>query len=58
MRRKIGGRACEGGEHQLRARFRTLTDYAATYLAVLATVIVVAPLVAIFAYLVFKGAVR
>jgi phosphate transport system permease protein len=43
-------------EHQLRARFRTLTDYAATYLAVLATVIVVAPLVAIFAYLVFKGA--
>jgi phosphate transport system permease protein len=43
-------------EHQLRAGFRTLTDYAATALAVLATVIVVAPLVAIFAYLVFKGA--
>ncbi len=43
-------------QHQLRARFRTLTDYAATYLAVLATVVVVAPLVAIFAYLVFKGA--
>jgi phosphate transport system permease protein len=39
-----------------RARLRGWTDQAATILAVLATVIVVAPLVAIFAYLIFKGA--
>ena len=35
---------------------RTLTDHAVTGLAVLATVLVVAPLVAIFIYLVYKGA--
>ncbi len=35
---------------------RTLTDGAVTVLAILATVIVVTPLVAIFAYLIFKGA--
>jgi hypothetical protein len=35
-----------------------LTDGAATGLAVLATVLVVAPLVAIFVYLIYKGAVR
>lgn len=35
---------------------RALTDGAITVLAVLATVLVVAPLVAIFGYLVFKGA--
>ena len=35
---------------------RTLTDHAVTGLAVLATVLVVAPLVAIFVYLVYKGA--
>jgi len=35
---------------------RTLTDGAITALAVLATVIVVTPLVAIFAYLIYKGA--
>ena len=40
----------------MRARIRTLSDGAATGLAVLATVLVVAPLVAIFAYLVYKGA--
>jgi phosphate transport system permease protein len=40
----------------LRARIRTLSDGAATGLAVLATVLVVAPLVAIFAYLIYKGA--
>ena len=39
-----------------RARLRGWTDQGATILAVLATVIVVAPLVAIFAYLIFKGA--
>ena len=40
----------------MRARIRTLSDGAATGLAVLATVLVVAPLVAIFAYLIYKGA--
>lgn len=35
---------------------RTVTDHAVTGLAVLATLIVVAPLVMIFGYLVFKGA--
>jgi phosphate transport system permease protein len=35
---------------------RTLTDGAATGLAVLSTVLVVAPLVAIFIYLIYKGA--
>ncbi len=46
----------KAGEFQLRARFRSLTDHAVTTLAILATALVVAPLVAIFAYLVFKGA--
>ncbi len=40
----------------MRAKIRALTDGAATGLAVLATVLVVAPLVAIFVYLVYKGA--
>ena len=44
-------------EHQLQAKLRMLADSAATGLAVLATVLVVAPLVAIFVYLVYKGAV-
>ena len=33
-----------------------MTDHAVTGLAILATIIVVAPLVAIFAYLIYKGA--
>jgi phosphate transport system permease protein len=44
-------------EDNLKARIRTLIDDAATGLAVLSTVLVVAPLVAIFVYLVYKGAV-
>jgi phosphate transport system permease protein len=40
----------------MRARMRTLTDGAATGLAILSTVLVVAPLVAIFIYLIYKGA--
>jgi phosphate transport system permease protein len=40
----------------MRARARTLVDGAATGMAVLATALVVAPLVAIFFYLVYKGA--
>jgi phosphate transport system permease protein len=43
-------------EHHLRERFRSLTDGAATGLAVLSTLLVVTPLVAIFIYLIYKGA--
>jgi phosphate transport system permease protein len=43
-------------EHKLKARFRTATDAAATFIAVLSTVIVVTPLVAVFVYLVYRGA--
>ncbi len=41
---------------KFRSRMRTLTDRTVTGLSILATVLVVAPLVAIFAYLVVKGA--
>lgn len=44
------------GENSFRSRLRAATDHIVTGLAVLATIIVVAPLVAIFAYLIFKGA--
>ena len=37
-------------------RVRSFTDHAVTVLAILATILVVAPLVAIFVYLIFKGA--
>lgn len=40
----------------LRSRLRALSDHIATGIAVLSTILVVAPLVAIFAYLLFKGA--
>jgi phosphate transport system permease protein len=43
-------------EHRLRARIRAWEDSAATSLAVLSTILVVAPLVAIFIYLIYKGA--
>ena len=43
-------------EYTIRARIRTLTDYSITGLAMLATVLVVAPLVAIFVYLIYRGA--
>ena len=43
-------------EHKLRARFRTITDGAATFVAVLSTILVVAPLVAVFVYLIYRGA--
>jgi len=42
--------------HKMRARIRTLADGAATGLAILSTLLVVAPLVAIFVYLLYKGA--
>lgn len=41
----------------LRSQVRALTDHAVTGLAILATVLVVAPLIAIFGYLIVKGAV-
>ncbi|WP_263339237.1 phosphate ABC transporter permease PstA [Acidicapsa dinghuensis] len=43
-------------QSQLRSSMRTATDHAATALAILATILVVAPLIAIFFYLVYKGA--
>jgi phosphate transport system permease protein len=43
-------------QFKIRSRIRTLTDGAVTTLAILATVIVVTPLVAIFGYLIYKGA--
>ncbi len=39
-----------------RSAWRTLVDHTATGLAILATLLVVAPLIAIFGYLVYKGA--
>jgi len=45
-----------GDGFKFRSRMRGYTDHAVTVLSILATVLVVAPLVAIFAYLVFKGA--
>jgi len=41
---------------QMRARLRGLVDTAATGLAILATILVILPLVAIFIYLIYKGA--
>ena len=40
----------------MRTRVRAITDGAATGLAILSTVIVVAPLIAVFIYVVYKGA--
>jgi phosphate transport system permease protein len=41
---------------QLRSKFRVATDHLVTGLAILATLLVIAPLAAIFAYLIYKGA--
>ncbi len=43
------------GQFHFRSRMRRVTDVAVTSLAILATLIVVAPLVAIFGYLLYKG---
>jgi len=40
----------------LRSKLRTLADHGATAVAIFSTVLVIAPLVAIFIYLVYKGA--
>jgi phosphate transport system permease protein len=42
-------------EFKLRAKFRAFTDQAATGIAVLSTILVVAPLIAIFIYLLVRG---
>ena len=44
------------GENTFRSRMRGATDYLVTGLAILATALVILPLVAIFVYLIFKGA--
>ena len=43
-------------QSSFRSRVRALTDHGVTVLAILATILVVAPLVAIFLYLIVKGA--
>jgi phosphate transport system permease protein len=43
-------------QFQFRSRLRGMTDKTVTTLAILATIVVVAPLVAVFAYLLIKGA--
>jgi ABC-type phosphate transport system permease subunit len=40
---------------QLRSRFRALTDHTVTVLAIVATILVIAPLAVIFAELIYKG---
>src|ERR1700733_7223425 len=42
--------------NKMRSTLRTLSDHLATGLAILATVLVVTPLIAIFGYLIYKGA--
>ena len=42
--------------YKIRSQMRTVSDGVVTGLAILATVIVVVPLIAIFAYLIYKGA--
>jgi len=43
-------------QNTLRNQWRSLADLAATSIAVLSTILVIAPLVAIFIYLIYKGA--
>lgn len=43
-------------QSRLRSSMRTFTDHMATGLAILATILVVTPLIAIFVYLIYKGA--
>jgi phosphate transport system permease protein len=48
--------ALQVSENTFRSRIRGATDYLVTGLAILATALVILPLVAIFVYLVYKGA--
>jgi len=43
-------------QSRMRSTMRTFTDHLATGLAILATILVVTPLIAIFVYLIYKGA--
>lgn len=45
-----------GETFQLRSRWRTITDHTVTALSILATILVITPLVVIFIYLLVKGA--
>jgi phosphate transport system permease protein len=45
-----------GETYQFRSRMRAMTDHMVTALSILATILVITPLVVIFIYLVFKGA--
>ena len=45
-----------GETYQFRSRMRAITDHAVTALSLLATILVITPLVVIFIYLVLKGA--
>ena len=45
-----------GQSYHFKSRMRMVTDHAVTGLAILATIIVVAPLLMIFGYLIYKGA--
>ncbi len=45
-----------GDAYQFRSKLRAIMDLAVTGLSILATILVVTPLVLIFAYLIFKGA--
>src|SRR6185437_2624936 len=49
-------RQTDRNQFKMRTRLRSLRDMLATGLAVLSTILVVAPLVAIFVYLIYKGA--
>src|ERR1700739_4959446 len=51
---EYGSMSTEKGK--TRSGLRTVTDHSVTVLAILATVIVIAPLVAIFVYLLYMGA--
>ncbi|MGB6193224.1 MAG: phosphate ABC transporter permease PstA [Terracidiphilus sp.] len=46
----------KSGAYQFRSKLRAITDQTVTALSVLATLLVIAPLVLIFIYLLFKGA--
>lgn len=54
MRTEIGEKVAK--EFQLRTRLRWVVDKAVTFMAVLSTLLVILPLVAIFVYLILKGA--
>jgi phosphate transport system permease protein len=54
VRTEIGEKVAK--EFQLRTRLRWVVDKAVTFMAVLSTLLVILPLVAIFVYLILKGA--